>query len=234
MGAIFYRNTDKGSNQLGGMRKKYPTYEKIVEAYLKKPTKDGFILGIGSGRTSRNLLNSCISICKGKKNITYTGISTETELALHDCNVPTVALQTVEEIDLYFDGVDHVDSNGWMIKGYGGAIFLESIAMQMAAHCVIVAPSSKCVSSFANMYVPVEIVKPSLAFMKRHLEEKKCTYELRHSKEEVYTTHLGNIILDVMYQEDLISVLDVSGVVAHGLIPPSEKTEIVIVEDPLY
>lgn len=217
------------------MRKKYSTYKKIAETYIEKANKRILTVGIGSGRTSRNLLNACVETFSGRTDtVAYTGVSTETEIALHEHLVPSAPLQAIEHIDLYFDGADYIDPNGWIIKGYGGALFLEIVAMSMSSLCIIVVPFSKCVSSFANTYVPVEVVKPSLSFIKKHLEENKCTYKVRHSETDVYLTYLGNIIIDVMYQDDLITILDIPCVVAHGLIAPSKKIEIAIVEDPLY
>ncbi|KAI5188847.1 ribose 5-phosphate isomerase A [Nematocida minor] len=216
------------------MRKQYSTYEKIVESYLERKDGERIVLGMGSGRTATRLLDACAHIGRNREGVVFAGTSTETEMALQRHGVATASMQTTEHIDLYFDGADYVDANGWMIKGYGGAILQEKIAMCISSLCVIVVPFSKCVPSFANLYVPVEIVKPSLSLFKSHLEKNRCAYKIRHSESNVYVTYLGNMIIDVLYQENLLALLDVPGVVAHGLIPPDKKIEIAIIENPLY
>ncbi|KAI5165057.1 ribose 5-phosphate isomerase A [Nematocida sp. AWRm78] len=216
------------------MRKEYTTYKEIVEFYVKKINIQSSVVGIGSGRTATLLLNECINANISGKETIFTATSTETEVALASHERIAASMQGLDKIDLYFDGADYVDSNGWIIKGYGGAIFLERIAMHISELSVIVVPPSKCVHEFTNLYVPVEIVKPSLSLIKKHFDLHSCTYNIRYAGKNIYTTYLGNIILDVMYSPTLSDLLNVPGIVAHGLIPPSSRTEIVIVKNPLY
>ncbi|KAH9386406.1 ribose 5-phosphate isomerase A [Nematocida major] len=216
------------------MRREYATYKEIVEERLQRLHGASIVVGIGSGRTARNFLDECVSFSAKGPSLLFAAASTETEMELQSRKATVVSMQSADRIDIYFDGADYVDGSGWMVKGYGGAVFLESIAMQTSSHSVIAIPQSKCVESFQGICIPVEVVRPSLPLVRKHLEKSSCTYKIRSVGDTVYTTSLGNIIVDVMYKVDLPKILDVPGVVACGLIPPSENVEVVIIRNPLY
>jgi len=183
------------------------------QIFRKYVSDDTFSIGIGMGRTMSEFSHFLPS------TYVYYAASLQTQLFLTGKTL--LPLHTTESVDLYFDSADAYDQAGNLIKGGGGALALEKLLTRMARRTVIVVEKDKQVSGFDNEAVPVEILKESLGYFRRVLDEWGIPGALRLVNGiSPLITDNGNFIVDVRYNYDFISrCKEISGVVEHGFFP---------------
>ncbi|KAI5190502.1 ribose 5-phosphate isomerase A [Nematocida sp. AWRm77] len=204
------------------------TYKKVVEKYCTGEEK---IIGLGSGNTATHLMGYLKDVLS--PHTAMVGTSTQSELLISSYGLLPVLMEGVRHIDLYLDGADYVDDNGLIIKGYGGALTLERIAMSTADQIVIVIQKHKRVRSMEGLFVPVEVMKPALSSTLHYLESCGIQHSLRTGiRASLYTTDSGNAVIDVQYSLSVLeTLLQRPGVVAHGLVLPKKNLTVVEVEE---
>ena len=122
-----------------------------------KFVKDGYVLGLGSGRAASSFVKSLGSLIKEKKyKIVGVPTSLQIKLIAREEGISIIESDQVEFIDVVFDGADQIDSQNFVIKGGGGALLRENILFSLAKKIVIMADQTKFVKYF-NRTVPVEI-----------------------------------------------------------------------------
>ena len=88
-----------------------------------KHVKDGYVIGLGSGRAATVLVKSLSILVKTKKiKIKCIPTSMQIKLVAEKGNLELIEADQVEQIDIVFDGADQIDKNKFLIKGGGGAV----------------------------------------------------------------------------------------------------------------
>lgn len=198
--------------------------EKVAHKIAEK-VKDGDVIGFGSGSTS--YLTICAiaeRIKKEKIEITAIATSYEIELLCHYFNIPTTTLLD-KKPDWSFDGADEVNSDKWLIKGRGGAMFREKLNIANSKVTYILVDSSKLVNNLGEKFaIPVECYTNALNYVKEELIMLGATeINIRKavSKDGPVITESGSLILDVKF--DNISehlekdIKSITGVIESGL-----------------
>ena len=122
-----------------------------------KNVKDGYVLGLGSGRAATALVKSLSKYIKTKKiQVKCVPTSMQIKLIAEKGGLELIDSDQIDKIDLVFDGADQIDKNKFLIKGGGGALLRENILMSLAKKIVIIADKTKFVNNF-NRSVPVEV-----------------------------------------------------------------------------
>lgn len=200
--------------------------EKEKVAYkIAEKVKDGDVIGFGSGSTS--YLTICTIAEKIKKeNIQITAIATshEVELLCHYFNIPTTNL-LAQRPDWSFDGADEVNSDKWLIKGRGGAMFREKLNIANSEITYILVDESKLVDRLGEKFaIPVECYPEALNHVKEELMmlgANEINLRKAVSKDGPVITESGNFILDAKF--DTISehlekdIKSITGVIESGL-----------------
>ncbi len=103
-----------------------------------KFVKDGYIVGLGSGRAATALVKS-LSVFVKTKNIDIKCIPTSMQIKLiaEKGNLPLIDADQVDKIDVVFDGADQIDKNKFLIKGGGGALLKENILINASKKVVL-------------------------------------------------------------------------------------------------
>jgi len=162
-----------------------------------KFVKDGYVLGLGSGRAATAFVKSLSSFIKLKK-IQIKGVPTSLQIKLvaEEVGIPLLGADQVDHIDVVFDGADQIDSQKNLIKGGGGALLRENILINSAKKVVIMADKSKFVKYF-NRPVPVEVHPLARNTVIKSIKKLKGKPKLR-MLERGYPFHTenGNVILD--------------------------------------
>lgn len=182
--------------------------------------KNSETVGMGTGKTIKRFIKYLSSADPLVKNPTYIPTSFDTETLLKSLGFKTQSLRCTESIDLYIDSADYVDKSYNLIKGYGGALFKEKIAMTMSSHSIILVDKEKMVDSFvqeangnsgSNYVVPVEI-DPSICtyFINRF----KCELMMSMNMVGPAVTENGNYIVFVEIRK--LRDIDVVGVLGDG------------------
>ena len=162
-----------------------------------KNVKDGYVLGLGSGRAATALVKSLSKYIKIKKiSVKCVPTSMQIKLIAEKGGLQLIDADQINKIDLVFDGADQIDRNGFLIKGGGGALLKENILINAAKKVIIMADSSKFVKYF-NRTVPVEVHPTARQIVWKQIEKLGGKPELRTlDKGYPFVTENSNIILD--------------------------------------
>jgi ribose 5-phosphate isomerase A len=187
--------------------------------------EDGQVIGVGSGSTAAIAIQKIAERVKSE-GLRVTAICTSAEVTLA-CAALDLPVGTLLQYcpDWSFDGADEVDGERNMIKGRGGAMFLEKIVMQASPRNYILVDQSKLVARLGEKFaIPVEVLPMALRVVERELARLGTTEQalrLAVKKDGPEITEHGNLILDVRFpqigkslERDLAAI---PGVIESGL-----------------
>jgi len=159
--------------------------------------KDGYIIGLGSGRAASELVKSLGLLINDKKyKIIGVPTSLQIKLIALEKGISIVESDQIDHIDLVFDGADQIDSQNFVIKGGGGALLRENILFSLAKKIVIMADQTKFVK-YLNRSVPVEIHPLARNSVTKSIQKLGGNPVLRSlDRGYPFFTENGNIILD--------------------------------------
>jgi ribose 5-phosphate isomerase A len=172
---------------------------------IAERVQDGEVIGVGSGSTSYIAIHAIAErVRKERLNVTAVCTSQEVTLACVALDLPVASLLQ-RRPDWAFDGADEVDPERNLIKGRGGAMFMEKIVMHSSPRNFILVDQSKLVTRLGEKFpVPVEILPITLRFVERELAAIGATeivMRLAVKKDGPVITEHGNFILDVRFKE---------------------------------
>ncbi|MBT8459734.1 MAG: ribose-5-phosphate isomerase RpiA [Boseongicola sp.] len=193
--------------------------------------EDGMRVGLGTGSTAAWLVK-----CLGERieneglNITAVATSTQTAKQAEEVGIKVSSLNKVKWLDLTIDGADEYDDELNLIKGGGGALLQEKIVATASDRMIVIADSTKKVSTLGAFPLPVEVLGFGMPTTQLLLEEMLNGLDVmgnkatpRMSGDEMFVTDEGNHILDLHLgrignARQLALILNqVPGVVENGL-----------------
>ena len=189
-----------------------------------KFVKDGYVIGLGSGRAATALVKSLSAFVKSK-NIDIKCIPTSMQIKLiaEKGNLPLIDADQVDRIDVVFDGADQIDKNKFLIKGGGGALLKENILISAAKKVIIMADKTKFVTNF-NRSVPIEVHPLARSIVSKKISEIGGKPDLRSlDRGYPFVTENGNFILDSSFgtiknpKTLRQKILNISGVLEVGI-----------------
>lgn len=198
--------------------------KKVAEKIAEK-VKNNQVIGFGSGSTSY-LATIAIADKIKKENLHIIAIPTSFEIKMLCAylEVPTASLSE-KQPDWSFDGADEVDSNNWLIKGKGGAMFKEKLNIVNSPITYILIDNTKRVNELGEKNkVPVEVYPEAINYVKQELIKlgaEEIVLRQAINKAGPVITENGNLILDVKFkaiteklEKDIKSI---PGVIENGL-----------------
>ena len=159
--------------------------------------KDGYVVGLGSGRAATALVKSLAKLIK-LKNYSIKGVPTSLQIKLiaEKGGIPLVEADQVEYIDIVFDGADQIDSQKYVIKGGGGALLRENVLFSLAKKVVVMADKTKFVKNL-TIKIPVEVHPLARNSVTNSINKLGGSANLRTlDRGYPFFTENGNIILD--------------------------------------
>ncbi|MEK0327935.1 MAG: ribose-5-phosphate isomerase RpiA [Nitrosopumilus sp.] len=159
--------------------------------------KDGYILGLGSGRAATAFVKS-LAVLLREKNLKIRGIPTSLQIKIiaEEGGINLIEADQVQKIDVVFDGADQIDQHRYLIKGGGGALLRENILINAAKKVVIMADKSKFVKNF-NRTVPVEVHPLARNTVVKSIHKLGGKPKIRTIERGYpFITENGNVILD--------------------------------------
>jgi ribose 5-phosphate isomerase A len=167
--------------------------------------RDGQAIGVGSGSTSYVAIQAIGDrVRRDGLRVEAICTSAEVTLACAAAGLPVASLLQ-RRPDWAFDGADEVDPERNMIKGRGGAMFMEKIMMQAALKMFILVDRSKLVARLgAKFPIPVEILPVAVQVVERELSGMgaiEILLRMAAKKDGPVITENGNFILDVKFRE---------------------------------
>ena len=159
--------------------------------YIKPKIDMNSIIGVGTGSTVNYFIEELVKI----KHIFKGAVSSSeasTQL-LEKFGIEVFELNDVNEILVYIDGADEVDTDHHLIKGGGGAHTREKIVASASNEFVCIVDKSKLVKTLGNFPLPVEVMIKSRSYVAREIVKIGGLPELRKD----FLTDEGNQILDI-------------------------------------
>jgi ribose 5-phosphate isomerase A len=180
--------------------------KRLVGEAAAELVEAGMRVGLGTGSTVSYLLRA---LARRQLKADYVASSPRTEHEARSLGLSIKSFENFDDLDLAIDGADQISSDGWLIKGGGGAHTREKIIAAASQRFVVIVDSSKLVDVL-HVPVPVELQRFGIETTLRQL----APTELR-----------GGGPIGV-YQELAQWLCATPGVVEHGLFPPSLVTDI--------
>ena len=199
--------------------------------YIKPKIRIDSIIGVGTGSTVNFFINELAKIRHLFKGAVSSSDASTKLLESHDIEV--YELNDVNEILVYVDGADEVDTSHNLIKGGGGAHTREKIVASASNEFVCIVDESKLVNLLGNFPLPVEVIIKSRSYVAREIVKIGGSPELRKN----FLTDQGNQILDV---KDLTieNPLDlekrinlIPGVLDNGLFANCKPQKVIVGKD---
>jgi len=200
--------------------------------------EDGMAVGLGTGTTSVMFIRALGERVKAGLKIRCVASSDASTALGKSLGMDVVSLPELPELDVYIDGADEIGPGLSLIKGGGGALLREKIVASSAKKFIVVADSSKVVSTLGRFPLPVEVIKMALPLVTRELRDLGLNPVQRHHADgSVYLTDEDNFILDCACGQIVdptataAAIRRVIGVVEHGLFLHMASVALIAGED---
>ena len=155
----------------------------------------GEIIGVGTGSTVNKFIEALATMRGDIRGAVSSSLaSTERLQAL---GIPVFDLNDVDELAVYIDGADEIDTHGYMIKGGGAALTREKIVAAQSRRFVCIADESKLVTSLGRYPLPVEVIPMAVRRIQQQFAVLGGQARLRLVDGQPLLTDNGQVILDV-------------------------------------
>jgi len=188
-----------------------------------KFVKNNDVVGLGTGSTATFAIKELAERMKDGLKITAAASSVKTEELAVFYGIPVLKLETLGSIDISIDGADEFTESLNLIKGGGGALFREKIVASLSKNSIIVADSSKKVSTLGAFTVPVEVIPLAFQYVSNQIKNSGGEGVLRKKEGKIFITDNGNYVIDVDFglidepEKIAFELNQIDGILAHGL-----------------
>ena len=157
--------------------------------------RPGTVVGVGTGSTVNRFIDALASMRDQIQGaVSSSEASTQRLLAL---GIPVMSANDVPVLDVYVDGADEIDGNGFMIKGGGAALTREKIVAAQARRFICIVDESKQVPVLGRFPLPVEVIPMAVQRIARQFSDLGGVATLRQQGGKPLMTDNGQQILDV-------------------------------------
>ena len=204
----------------------------------------GMRLGLGTGSTARHFVDLLGEKVAAGLDCICVPTSEVTADQARSLGISLSDLDHLDRLDLTIDGADEIDSRLNLIKGGGGALLREKIVAAASDAMIVIADASKLVQTLGRYPLPIEVNRFGLGATTRAISEITKAHgaeggiRLRDTSPGVpFVTDGGHLIVDAFFgrisQPEALScdLLDIAGVVQHGLFLNMCKTAYVAAPD---
>jgi ribose 5-phosphate isomerase A len=199
--------------------------KELVAQKALQYVSENMIIGLGTGSTANCFIDALAKRNKEEKlNIRTVSSSVVSMIKAKEAGLPIIAMEQINEIDLYIDGADEITPDLTLLKGRGYDLVREKLLARSAKKFIVIADESKIVENIGdNFPVPSE-VQPFAWELVKNILMKKGTGDIRinSAKDGYAITSCGNFVLDFNYTEKNIEKLNAllcqtPGIVEHGI-----------------
>jgi ribose 5-phosphate isomerase A len=161
------------------------------------PSRDGAIVGLGSGSTSRLFVEELGERVRAGLRVVGVPTSESTRALAASLNIPLLGDEGPWDIEVTIDGADEVSETLDLIKGGGAAHAREKIVNYASRRNVIIVDGSKMSKRLGERWpVPVEVLPFAHGATRTHLA-RLGNPVLRSRDGALVRTDSGNLIYDL-------------------------------------
>jgi ribose 5-phosphate isomerase A len=188
-----------------------------------KLLKDNQIVGLGTGSTAYYAIIEIGKLVSQGLNIRAIPTSEESMELAKKLGIPLIDINTVDHIDITFDGADEFTSDLQLIKGGGGALLREKIIASLTMDNIIIADSSKKVALLGKFTLPIEVIPMAYQYVLARLQSLGGKGTIRKKDDVTFITDEGNYIIDTDFglienpSGLALELNQIVGLVEHGL-----------------
>ena len=177
--------------------------KRAVAERIAAKVSDGAMIGIGSGSATYMALWAIGQRAQRESlSIRIVTSSYETQTAAQTLGIPTVPLGSVEP-EWGVDGADEVDPDGRLLKGRGGAMFMEKILWTTCRKMYLAIDPTKHVERLGQGFpIPIEVDRHAVDLVGRALDGHRCaswTLRVAGGKDGPLVTEWGNFVIDAWF-----------------------------------
>jgi ribose 5-phosphate isomerase A len=173
--------------------------KKIAAGKAVEYARNGMIIGLGTGSTSKWAIEALGERVKEGLGIKAVASSIDSETLAKQCGIPIIEFAEVDQIDLYIDGADEVDKQYNLIKGGGGALLREKILAYNSRNFIVIVDETKRVNTLGKFPLPVEVVPFAIDFTISNLKKLGCSVSIRQKNGAPFITDNKNLLLDCQF-----------------------------------
>jgi ribose 5-phosphate isomerase A len=179
--------------------------KRAVAERIAAKVSDGAMIGIGSGSATYMALWAIGQrVQRESLSIRIVTSSYETQTAAYTLGIPTVPLGSVQP-EWGVDGADEVDPDGRLLKGRGGAMFMEKILWTTCQRMYLAIDPSKHVERLGQGFpIPIEVDRHAVDLVGRALDahhSTSWTLRVAGGKDGPIVTESGNFVIDAWFDE---------------------------------
>ena len=168
------------------------------------PDANRALVGFGSGRAASAVAKEITLLVKKNNKQHIIGVPTSLQIKLIiekevGDMLPLIQADQTDRLDIVFDGADQIDSQGYVVKGGGGALLRENILFNMASKIIVMADSTKFVQHITRS-IPVEVHHLARKLVQREISNMggKTILRMQDSGYPTFTEN-NNVILDCVF-----------------------------------
>ncbi len=201
--------------------------KQLVAIQAANYVKNGMLVGLGTGSTANYFIEELARRQREESlKITTVASSTISAQKAQSLQLPIVALEHINQIDLYVDGADEITPDMTLLKGRGSDLVKEKLLAKAAKQFIVVADESKLVSRIGqNFVIPIEVIPFAWQLAKKNLQDIGAQGDLRPNaaKDGFWITSHGSYVLDLKFDADFTAdalnalINNMPGVVEHGI-----------------
>ncbi len=198
--------------------------QRAAQAALEWVENDSLI-GLGTGSSADCFIEALAEKYSTEKlNIQVVASSLVSTLKAQQLGLPLVAIEHIEQLDLYVDGADEVAPDNTLLKGQGADLVKEKLLAKASRQFIVLIDASKPVARIGDKFpIPIEVMPFAWQMVKQQLEALGASGQLRKLNSGFARSSHGSLILDMSFPDDydssridqLLNALP--GVVEHGI-----------------
>jgi ribose 5-phosphate isomerase A len=174
---------------------------RLAAAEAVKNIKDGFIVGLGSGRTVIYALTELVRKIRSER-LEVLCVSTSSQIMLEALRLGLKLTSLYEHpvLDVTLDGADEVDGKLNLTKGGGGCLTREKIVASASKQYIVIVDENKLVDKLGSKKpIPIEVLPFAMPTVKSKLERNWGKTSLREGSGKLgpVITDNGNYIVDL-------------------------------------
>lgn len=198
-----------------------------VAQHAAQHVQNGMIVGLGTGSTA-NLFIEELARRRTQEGLKFTTVasSTVSTIKARQLDLPLIAIDHLEHLDLYVDGADEVAPDLTLLKGRGYDLVREKLLAKACDSFLVLIDASKRVKRIGeNFPIPIEVTPFAWKLVQRSVAAIGGHGGLRQTANGdglVVTSH-GSLVLDVVFDSTLDAktlnerLNGIPGIVEHGI-----------------